>query len=265
MKFSIVIAGPVTKWTNLLIESARRYYPNSQIIFSTWSDQDLSLCKKVDDVVINDETKLIDYNNHQHFSNVFYSSLNGLNLASERYSLRVRSDLRFIKSSFVEILEQKLSKTKKEEFSLFKEKIRCVDLGSLMQKSSPLYFADICQGGLTEDLIKFFDVELVAKNVRKFEFLMPNSKDKINPKFDIGNEHAVPLMCIKKHLNFTFLSPSKFADEEEKNIHDKILVNNFVLLDMQTQHGLAWDKYPSYGRGCDVKYYNRVYDHLVGQ
>lgn len=256
MKFSIIITGPLTIWTNDLIKSIRNYYPNSQLIFSTWSDQNLSSCLPVDSLVINDKSLMNDFNNHQHFSNVLFSCKQGLCNSEEKYTIRVRSDLNFISDSFMNYMHYRLDKNC-ENVSIFKEKIRCVNLGSLMHKGVPLYFADICQSGLTEDLIKFFDVELLPKNIKKIQHLMPDSAF----PHELGNEHAIPLMCVKKYLNRTFTSPEKFLDHYEKKFHDDVLINNFVLLDMKNQYGLTWCKYPNYGAGSNVDYYDKLFEN----
>jgi len=253
MKFSIIITGPWTAWTNDLIESARQHYPESQLIFSTWSDQDLKNCSQVDNLLVNDVSLMTNCNNHQHFSNVFFSCKAGLQIAEEAYTIRLRSDLKIVSPSLKDYMNYRLDKNCKK-VCIFKEKIRCVNLGSLMHRGYAFYFADVCQSGLTEDLIKFFDVELLPKDMKKIQYLMPNST---NPH-ELGNEHAVPLMSIKKYLNYTFMSPNFFCENERK-FHDDVLINNFVLLDMMNEYGLIWKKHPNYGMGSDVLYYDRLF------
>ncbi|WP_396146791.1 WavE lipopolysaccharide synthesis family protein [Flavobacterium sp.] len=171
--FSVVIQGPILgkpgepfemQLTSHCIESVRNVLPGSEIIISTWVGSEVSHLD-YDKVVFSEDPGAITYNDFE-LKDVFnnnnrqiVSTINGLNIATKKYSIKLRPDFVFENSNFIGFIgKYEMS----YRYKFFKNKIIVLTLSSRDPSKTPLLFAisDLFQVGLTEDLKKLWSIPL---------------------------------------------------------------------------------------------------------
>lgn len=171
--FSVIIQGPILgkpgessemQLTMNCIESVRIVLPGSEIIVSTWVGSDISHLD-YDKVVYSEDPGAITYNDFE-LKDVFnnnnrqiVSTINGLNMATKKYSIKLRPDFVFENSNFIELIGKYEMSYK---YKFFKNRILVLTLATRDPSKTPLLFAisDLFQVGLTEDLKKLWDIPL---------------------------------------------------------------------------------------------------------
>lgn len=171
--FSVIIQGQIIgkpgdsddeQLTKKCIERVRMILPGAEIILSTWLGSDASHLDK-DKIVYSIDPGAITYNDFQ-LKNIFNnnnrqikSTLAGLNLASRKYSIKLRSDFEMQNSNFIQYLNKYRSYYK---YKFFKERILVLSLSSRDPTKTPILNAisDLFQVGLTTDLKKLWDIPL---------------------------------------------------------------------------------------------------------
>ena len=192
--FSVIIQGPILgkpgessemQLTMNCIESVRIVLPGSEIIVSTWVGSDISHLD-YDKVVYSEDPGAITYNDFE-LKDVFnnnnrqiVSTINGLNLSTKKYSIKLRPDFVFENSNFIEFIGKYEMSYK---FKFFKNKIIVLTLASRDSSKTPLLFAisDLFQVGLTEDLKKLWNIPLQPEPYTTRAF--PYEKQFLNDPF----------------------------------------------------------------------------------
>ena len=96
-EISFVIQGPViAKTTQQLLRTIRKYYPNAEVILSTWDSMYLNQLFGYDILVVNKdpgwEYYNVAYTKKYNINRMLYSSQKGIEKASRKYVLKCRSD-----------------------------------------------------------------------------------------------------------------------------------------------------------------------------
>ncbi len=172
-EITFVIQGPVSSYegrnqnnsvTRQLIESIRKFYPESFIILSTWNNQnDLDQYEKIVDIIIKSEDPGPIGTKQSWFSNInrqIVSTRNGLEKSTTKYSAKIRSDFFFNQYfDFKQYFSQK--NVFNDSLDLFKDRIlMCTYKGHY--PLFPYYISDWFHLGLTNDLFDLWDIPLAT-------------------------------------------------------------------------------------------------------
>lgn len=258
-KVSIIFQGPVNNFTQAALESARSFYPKDQIVLSTWEDEDVkNLRTHADSLVLSSTDAIKGRNNHQNFAKKQHTSLAGLSAAENEHVVIVRTDIAFTSDTLRgNVLDCSLDGVVHSDLRIFRSKIRHPNWYCFADKK-PLYFTEAAHAGLAEDLVKYLSCGFIPDVSSKHSYIFLQDKPyKING-WDCGNENTLPCLFASKHLNYKFGSSESFASKEEKDMSDKILFENFILLDGDKEFGVRFLKHPSYSRTGVASYYREI-------
>lgn len=238
---SVVVQGQIVpKVTLLCLKNLRKYLSNAEIILSTWEYSDVSNLGGLYDVLVfNKAPKAVIFddvkNKYNNINRILISSQSGLEHASRKYILRIRSDL-ILKNDNLLYLFDDLSK-RNFKSSLFKEKIFAYEKFSIkydekneIKQRMLFHISDWCYLGLKEDLVELFNIPLVKEPdfSRYFETHAKSVNDihktrlwKMSPEQYIISENAKKVF---KNLNF-----ENYLDITEENIQisEDFIINNF--------------------------------------
>jgi hypothetical protein len=183
--FSVIIQGPIIgkrdgsieeQQTLQCIKNIREKLPEAEIIISTWIGEDTNYLD-FDKVVYNEDPGAITYNDFE-LKNVYnnnnrqiVSTSNGLKLATRKYAIKMRSDLRIENTNFFNYLEKYKAYNK---YKFFNQKILVSTFFSRNPEKLPLLYhiSDLFQIGLTEDLQNLWniDLQLEPETTRAFPY-----------------------------------------------------------------------------------------------
>lgn len=153
---SIVFQGPFNKNTSISIDRIKNIFPNCEIIVSSWKEDSNKFVLDKDIITtfsydpgpdfIDSVTNVAD-----NFSRQWLSTINGLELASKKYSLKVRTDI---------LIEEEFKKinTLVNIFQNSSKKYAVCTAGSVDPMKFPIlcHFSDLIQFAETKELIKLW-------------------------------------------------------------------------------------------------------------
>ncbi|MDD5362974.1 MAG: WavE lipopolysaccharide synthesis family protein [Ignavibacteria bacterium] len=263
---SFVVQGPITiktigdKKINVTaeaLESIRKYYPNSEIILSTYKNSDLSglqydVCVENDDpgaTTFNDDILKGKYHN---INRQLFTTGNGLKRASRKHCVKTRTDCLIVSNSLLNIDTSQYRRN--DNFGYFENRIALSELYTRDPVKFPFLFqfTDIFQFGLTVDLKSLWDIELAPEpeTTRYFE-------NKRLPKFYLLKNYNYLFRCsaeqylwssflIKKGLKARLKHPSHINYRLFK-LSEYFLINNCIVFS-QKDLGI---QLPEHMRGSD--------------
>jgi hypothetical protein len=224
--------------TQLSIQSVREYLPGAKVILSTWGGENVDSLD-IDELVISEDpganiiaydfdgSPLKENNNRQ-----IVAVTAGLKQVKTRYAIKLRSDNYLLHSGFIGW--QKAYPKRSDELALFNERV--VVSHRLTKRFSDGYpivrhLCDFFAYGLTEDLLKMWDVALLDN----FPF-DPNKLGK-------GQHMSAPNRILSAEQHFTSswitkLNPRSvylkghFDYSDELNLEwEHIVANNLVVIE----------------------------------
>jgi hypothetical protein len=246
--FSVVIQGPIigkpndlyeNQLTKQCIESVRKYLPECEIIISTWKGQEIEHLT-FDKIVFNEDPGAVTYNDFE-LKNVYnnnnrqiVSTFNGLKLASRKYSIKTRADIKLISTNFYTYLNKYDSIYK---YKFFDKRILVSTYFSRNPEKVPLLFhiSDLFQIGLTKDLLQLWDIEIQPEpeTTRGFKYSQKFPNDPFpfnNYKMKYASEQYIWYGFTKKKgldlsLNYFCEIPLRLIQKATISI-----IDNFVIL-----------------------------------
>lgn len=261
---SVVVQGYADSYyTRNLICSIRKYFPDSQIILSTWKECDTSIFD-CDEIILNEdpgncnsgrwENHSIDNNGNRQI----VSSKAGVEMATRKYTLRLRSDLLLLGddiSAFFEAFNKKQG-----EFQFFSKRMIIGELYTRKKFNyyygpdsysvdKPLHPSDWFVFGLTEDIKKFYSYIEPMQLADMKDYVCKNEKKVVKNKYLYTWRYTTEqymFYSVVKH----FRPEIKFEDWTDTNkdlmLKSKsILFDNFIILNF-LQHKILNQKYTAY-------------------
>lgn len=247
--------------TGNTVQSIRKYMPDSRIILSTWEECD---CTGIDcdELILNKDPgscecalyadePIANNGNRQ-----ILSTKNGLDKVETTYAFKLRSDLTIHGD---DILSYFNAFPKREaQYSIFKNRILIGELytrndfvyrapdNSRHSVPKPFHPSDWFFFGLTEDLRAIYDsIELIPRN-EMGGYLCGHPERVEDNKYKYSwrytTEQHIMLGCVRK--KFEQLNFDDWTDWNDETIllSEKIMMNNFVILDF-CQHKILNQKY----------------------
>lgn len=245
---SVVVQGAVhSEFTPKCLQSIRKHLPKAYIILSTWEgtnteglDFDEVLFSKDPGAIARmyaPERNIGD--NPNNINRQIISTLNGLKHVKTKYALKMRTDFEMRHTEFLKYVckYEKFS----NEYRIFKERVISV-LGDKPEEK-PFFPYDFLFFGLTEDLLKLFDIPLMTKsdaewfyshkpiNTERYQF--------IQGLFKYIPEQYIWMNCLaKKYPNIcAIMQDCSDVNSESITAGEKSFANNFVCLDFR-QYGI---------------------------
>lgn len=251
-EISVVYHGPIRIDTYKSIKKCRKLLPHAEIIFSTWEEEDVFILEKyVDHFIFSKDPGAYKQSKDGSLNNLnrqIRSSKEGVNVATKKYCLSLRSDMIIDNTGFIHCFDS--YKKRNPSDSIFCRKILISELFtriSIKGLTVPFHISDWYFFGLTEDIKKVYSsIEEVEEPFYTEYF---RSIKNINQKKYFGDmtvryppEQYIGYSIWKKYKGKEILkdcmSPTKKLDKESQ----KFIVNNFIVANYQ-KSGLYIEKY----------------------
>jgi len=258
-EISVVVQGAVDKeLTPKCLLSIRKYLPEAEIILSTWEGTDVSGLS-YDKVLLNKDPGAFPYLRNSLKSNnlnrYLVSSRNGIQKASKKYILKIRSDIVLTGCNFLNWFDEFPRRDKR--YSLFEHKVLTSSLytleGELDLKegkgkihSTPYHISDWWHFGFGSDIRLLYSCSII-KDFQNFAqyFTNPNYGIKwMNDRLlRFPSEQYLGVELAKKKfpdLDFPDCLSYQNVDMEQSR---NFVIDNFIMLDYK-QSGLLLEKCP---------------------
>lgn len=227
-------AGSVL-YTKITCNSIRRYFPESEIILSTWQGMDtsdidydkVSFAKNIEmSYIIRDDGKVYPHTvNHQ-----IITTQKGIALATRNYIIKVRSDLEFTGNGLLKFLKKYRDYSKNPEFNMwrvFSERILCLPTYNPRKRIvCPYNICDWIYAGKKEDIKKLFDIPLM--DMKKLKIRSNNRYPAIRD--NMGAEQYIWTSCLKRCGLPAILDSAGSTAHNAVVYSEWALVNNIVLI-----------------------------------
>lgn len=263
---TVVLQGAIDKnFTNMAIESIRRFLPGAKIVISTWEDEDVSGLE-YDELVLNEDPgapSFVKVNGKKHIDNrnrLLVSTQEGIKQVTSKYTLKMRTDCILMGDGIV----RNYGKYPKKlgELSIFQRKLvigeQCNILNlNFEELSRPYLFhvSDWFAFGLTDDVKAYFlktKIEPHEQIVRwkyKKEWNIP-SDDLMglsaSPRYNSEQYYFVSALKRKYEIFYEDVSDysKNAAIQSEKAIIDNFEILNIKdheIINAKKQHKQAWN------------------------
>lgn len=236
---SVIIQGAIKHWAKDTIDSVRKYLPNAEIIVSTWVGENTE-CLDVDFVIKNNDPGATKYNKERDVLNncnrQLLSVKSGLQHATRKYSLKLRSDLYLESDSFLYYWD--CFNQYDKNFLFFSHKIICSSIYSRLFSDEtgvpiPYHPSDFWMFGFTKDLRKYFcNTQMLAqKELGDYEFKYRDKVPYFGPMWRFPPEQYYCISFLKQYINMDLLCDD-MSDWNCIKVDNsiKILFSNFIFL-----------------------------------
>lgn len=230
---------PKDRHTEICLKSIRKHLPGATIILSTWVGSDVegldydALIESADP----GSNMMGDYK-----SNCFrqvVSSINGLKACKTKYAIKIRSDLEFKNSDFLNYFIEFNNLPFAREYKVLKQRVVTLTTCNPARRYKyPYTTSDWFFFGLTEDLIDIFDIPLITTAVTK-DNGDGNSITVANPFFP---EQYIWVKFLSKYKTIDF-KHSEDVSNDNLILTERYLANNCILLNAG-QIKINWLKNP---------------------
>lgn len=217
------------------VESIKKVLPKASIIISTWAGEvvfDLGVQKVIYNIDPGAKTRDCTPNSRPNNVNrQIVSTINGLREVKTKYAMKLRSDFLLLGDEFLKYYK-KVSKLKTDsDYQIFSSRVLCAMFGTRKPMAKhynlPFHVADFWTFGLTEDLIKLYDIALVTDE--EFEWFMVDRGIKPDTwaKNRYNAEQSIWINCLKKQGVEVKCEYSTHLSAEIVEQSDRFLANNF--------------------------------------
>lgn len=241
-EITVVVQGAVLPETKECLESIRKHLPGSKIILSTWAGSDLSDFD-ADEKILNIDPGAFTYEieGRKRTNNInrqIVSTLNGLKKVKTKYALKIRTDFKILKSTFLDYFDAFPKYPNDKSWKIFKHKvINYCDLPENCMKI-PFFVTDFAFFGLTEDLLFLFDIPLESEEWGMwFKDKKPSNPDLFNYwHADLARfapeEYIIfsALSKIQKDI-FSVVPDWTYSEKEQFEKGNLFVISNFITLD----------------------------------
>lgn len=239
---SVLIVGKYEHVTTTLITSVIQYFPNAEIIVSTWLGTEFEISKdEVKKIVFCQDPGAVIFDDVERKENnlnrILVLSKEGLKHCSRKYTLRVRSDMQVISNSLL-FLKDYLGR-RVHNFKLFEKRIYIYPIFSIRKdykngigQYTPYHVSDWCHFGLTKDLKELFDLPLVAEPSFSRYFATESKKIKndifYSRLWKMSPEQYITVSNAKKVKAGTTFNTYQDISKSIIKESDLFILNNFV-------------------------------------
>lgn len=257
---SVIVQGAIdSKFTGDVLKSVRKNLPEAEIILSTWIGSNTSNLGF--DILVENEdpgAEIIDdvFKTKNNINRQIVSTKEGLNRATRKYSLKIRTDILLENTNFLNYFGKYIERN--ESVSILNERVLINSLYTRDFNKITLLFhpSDWVFFGLTEDLKNIWDIPLQDEpQTSRYFDSHPRPLIDINPnwQFRYIPEQYIWINFLKKNgVQFDF---EHITDINKKNIDlsELSLVNNLTVIDYE-DFGIKFLKYDPYTWNTEYNY-----------
>lgn len=242
-ELTFIVQGPTygnkgEKFAQYSCKSIRSFFPNSTIILSSWVGQNIQnidfdklvLSQDPGAEVVIDSSKTLNNVNRQ-----IVSTLAGIKSSETKYTIKIRSDLIFINDNMLSVLNKRPVKKNKFPEDLLEEYVVVSNVTTINPTVSlvlPHHPCDWIYAGLTKDLHRIWDIELMPKSWFRYYSNNPWPKDvwhETNYLSLFRPESYIWSSFLKKYKKINFMNS---FDSSPTNISNS---NKFIALNLMIQ------------------------------
>lgn len=240
---SIVVQGQnIPVHTELCIKSLRQYFPNAEIIFSTYLRENI---KNLDaDKIVKSKDPGATCLQGKMFNNInriLTTTKAGLEKASRRYCLKIRSDLIAVNDKLLENIGANFP-LREENLAIFQERVVFYALWSRKYEYianqhfilTPFYLSDWLCFGLTSDLKNYFmDTPLTNEPQYSYYFRNPKNRQQgfwdPNVTWRFSPEQYFATNFFGKFLPRAKMKSLQDVSEKKLEFSRRVLASNIVV------------------------------------
>ena len=242
---SVVVQGAINKeLTPKCLKSIRKFLPDAEIILSTWKGSDIKELD-YDIIVLNKDPGGIRHDyavwnkpySMNNFNRQLTSTKNGIQKATKKYILKLRTDLVLKSVRFLEYWDKFLERNK--EYSIFNHRMLVSTIYSKEYAGNggtgnplPFHPSDFWFFGERNDIMDYFgDCPMQTREeAGNWKFKYPNRCPYFSPILRYAPEQQFCYHWAKKY--FPDIQFEDWSDWNEENIElsNNILYNNFIFL-----------------------------------
>lgn len=256
---SVVIQGPIfhnidpttgKEWTSLVADSIRHFLPAAEIILSTWKDEDISGID-CDFCVLNDDPGFTPLHGidclNLNTNRQLVSTYNGIKQATRKYVLKTRTESYLTGRNFIDIFGQ--FEERCDEYHIVQQRIVVSGYANPYITKRPFYMSDMYFFGLKEDLLNFWNISLVPAEGLTITTKTGSGRVPRNAKLHNGRIGNIPVgseqYYLKEFINKYLASGHSVPKESLFRVSDKVIANNFIVMDEGDGNGILSFKYPN--------------------
>ena len=240
---TFVIQGNLRKEIHNCIKRVRKFFPKSQIIFSTWAGTDISgidCDEAVFSIDPGDNGDVFFPNNPKKWSHKnnlnrqIISSFNGMKIVKTPYAIKFRPDFilhsNVIKRKYQIYCNMKLERDK--HYSMFKHRIMMFSPVNPETTSLAYHLCDYFQLGHTEDLIEFWNIPLQSREEAQYCAIKGIDHPKKHRAYRYACEQELWLRNLDK-FKIHYAKPEIYYEINDVIVKDaqKTFFNNLFFLD----------------------------------
>lgn len=254
---SVIVQGNICgtqenpkEYTKKLCESIRRYYPEAEIIVSTWKGQDvegigynrLVLSEPIGmTYIIRPDGNVYPHTlNHQ-----LITTKVGIEAATRKYVLKIRSDMIVNGDKLIQLWNRYGEKEVKRNKVYSVSMKRIIVLPSYNHRRKMCYPYNVCDWlyfGLKEDVLSIFDIPLLDCNNLKVR----NGEKYPRIEDNMGAEQYIWTEFLKSKGIATNLNGAMDSSMKEIELSEKTYANNLIMVSAK-KLGVNSQKMPSSG------------------
>ncbi|WP_439625415.1 WavE lipopolysaccharide synthesis family protein [Gemmata sp.] len=249
-EISVVVQGPVDRaLTPRCLASVRKHLPGAEVVLSTWKGTDLAGLD-YDRAVENDDPGAVVCTRSEpkvyfNVNRQIVSTVNGLRAATRPYAVKVRADMEFTGTGFLDLFDRYPARA--AEWRVFERRVVTCTLPSQSVRRRGLSYSpsDWFHFGLTADVLTLWDVPLDVGNGVGLHFAnRPRPSPDRMPDFvyQFIPEQYIWINCLRK---FGPLEVAHLGDRRpgHSRLSELTFANNFIMADERIL-GVWFRKYP---------------------
>lgn len=250
---SVVVQGAVeSKLTKKCLKSIRHNLPEAEIILSTWKGSEIQQLD-YDTLILNDDPGSLGWHYYYgerivpvNFNRQLVSTKAGIQKATRKYVLKIRSDFYLKNNSFLSLYND--LNNRELPFHYFKNRVLIPSVYTriFFPESAfpcPFCYSDFFFFGLREDVEDYFNMEPISQEEAcNWHFKFPDRKP---DRLETGRympEQFLGYAWAKRHRCECDFEDCSDWSLEKLELSNKVLFNNFICFDAG-KHCLATKKH----------------------
>jgi len=238
---TFVVQGPILdnprhKITSILIQSIRRYFPESKILISTWVGENTGSLPEVEKIIYcSDPGATVFLEQPKTFNNVnrqIVSTKQGLDEVNTKYAIKVRSDLILKNNRILNSLSYLDPSGRNTKYKYLNSYVLVTNQTSVNPRNQYRYPFAICDwfwAGRTEDLLDIWDIKLMPEEWFRYfgekEIFAKHNLKYLSRYFP---ESYITSTFIRKKRDLEF-EDSFDVSQDNIELSEDIIANNFII------------------------------------
>ena len=246
-QISIVIQGQTQSCTQTVVDSARTYFPEAEIILSTWAGSNIEITG-YDALVLSKDPGDPTPKNYRppNLTRQIVSTQAGLLRATRNLAIKTRTDLEFTHGNIFDYFYQ--YPIREHEYILTNHRVIVSNITTFKPNkffNIPYAICDFIHAGKTADLMKIFSAP--SQSVEDLSWFLEKPKPNALSYFPgwiarFSPETWLTLNLVKQKFDIDLIDSFTKPSSVTQALAEKIMVTNFIVLNIK-QLGVKSNKY----------------------